>query len=351
MTGRERIFTAMNRQEPDRVPCDFGFTPALLEIFKEKTGAENPAEYWNFGEGWAGFKPTATKTDFTRYHPEGIPEGARVGEMGEVDLPGSFFHFTKKQYPLDHETNLSDLQEYPWPVYEDPARYSHLPAEVARLHEEGKYVIGGVGHIWEVAWAITSMPKLMMQFLEDPAQAGFLLDKITAIKLTVTRELVKAGVDSISCGDDVGMQDRLMMSPATWRRWLKPRWAEVWALAKSLNPDVQIFYHSDGKIQEIIPDLIDMGLDILNPVQPECIDPAWAKQEYGRDLAFWGCVGTQTTFPFGTPAEMKATVKHLIETVGQGGGLFLAPTHVLEPEVPWENILAFLEAVEEYGYY
>jgi len=100
-----------------------------------------------------------------------------------------------------------------------------------------------------------------------------------------------------------------------------------------------------------MPDLIESGMTILNPLQPECTDPEKLKLQYGDTIAFWGAVGTQTVFPFGTPDEMRSTIKWLIETVGKGGGLLLAPTHVLEPDVPWENIVAFAEAIEEYGRY
>jgi uroporphyrinogen decarboxylase len=351
MTGRERIYTAMSRQVPDRVPREAGFTSSLFERFKAETGIENPAEYWHFDNAGVGFRPAKEKADFSEYHPEGIPEGAGVSDYGTVELPGDFYHFTKKQYPLDQETTLRDLEEYPWPDPTPAYRHEHLEAEVARLHEEGKYVSGFAGHIWENAWQITSMPKLMLQFLEDPEQAAYLLDRITENNLFMARRFAQAGVDCVMTGDDVGMQDRLMMSPATWRQWLKPRWGKIYAAVKEINPDCQIWYHSDGMIEPIIPELIEMGLDILNPVQPECMDQAKLKAQYGDRLAFWGCVGTQTTMPFGTPEEVKATIKRLIETVGKGGGLLLAPTHVLEPDVPTENILAFFEAVDEYGVY
>ena len=153
------------------------------------------------------------------------------------------------------------------------------------------------------------------------------------------------------CGDDVGMQHKLMMSPAMWREWLKPRWKAVWAAAKAIKPDIHIWYHSDGNIEDIIPELIEIGMTILNPVQPECMDPEKLKDQYGDTIAFWGAVGTQTVFPFGTPDEMRQTIKWLMQTVGKNGGLLLAPTHVLEPDVPWENIVAFAEAIEEFGRY
>ena len=108
-------------------------------------------------------------------------------------------------------------------------------------------------------------------------------------------------------------------------------------------------YHSDGVIYDIIPELIEIGVDVLNPVQPECVDPVLLKQQYGNKLSFWGTVGTQTTMPFGSPQDVRDTVRHMIETVGDGGGFLIAPTHLLEPEVPWENIEAFVQAVREFG--
>jgi uroporphyrinogen decarboxylase len=124
--------------------------------------------------------------------------------------------------------------------------------------------------------------------------------------------------------------------------------ASVIEAAKEANPEVLIFYHSCGYIEPIIPDLIEIGVDILNPVQPESMDPERIKKLYGNELAFWGTIGTQTTLPFGTPDEVRQEVKRMIETVGDGGGLLISPTHVIEPDVPWENIMAFVDAVKEY---
>jgi uroporphyrinogen decarboxylase len=114
---------------------------------------------------------------------------------------------------------------------------------------------------------------------------------------------------------------------------------------------VLVFYHTDGDAAAIVRDLIEIGVDILNPVQSECMDPTALKREFGHDLAFWGTLGTQSTLPFGTPADVRAEVKRRVETVGVGGGLLLAPTHMIEPEVPWENIVAAVEAVNEFGWY
>ena len=149
----------------------------------------------------------------------------------------------------------------------------------------------------------------------------------------------------------MGTQWGMMMSPEMWRMWLKPRWARVIEAAKAVKPDLIVTYHSDGDISPIIPELAEIGIDVLNPVQPECLDLGEVKRKYGDRLAFWGGMGIQTTMPFGTPHDVRTEVKRLIETLGANGGFMIAPTHVLEPEVPWENILAFFDAVEEYGCY
>jgi uroporphyrinogen decarboxylase len=121
--------------------------------------------------------------------------------------------------------------------------------------------------------------------------------------------------------------------------------------ARMLKPDVIFFYHSDGYIEPIIPDFIEIGINVLNPVQPECMDPARLKKIYGDKLAFWGTIGLQHTLTFGTPEEVELEVKTRIETVGRNGGLYLSPTHVLPPETPYENIFAFVEAAKKYGKY
>jgi uroporphyrinogen decarboxylase len=118
-----------------------------------------------------------------------------------------------------------------------------------------------------------------------------------------------------------------------------------------VNPDIIVRYHSDGNPEAIIPELIEIGVDVLNPVQPECLDPAEVKRRFGDSLAFWGAMGTQTTMPFGSPEEVARVVRERIETIGAGGGLVLAPTHVLQPDVSWENILAFFDAIDRYGRY
>ena len=132
---------------------------------------------------------------------------------------------------------------------------------------------------------------------------------------------------------------------------MKPRFAKIIAEARKVRKDIPIFYHSDGDVREIIPELIEIGVTILNPVQPEVMDPVEIKNKYGDRLALWGTIGTQTTLPLGTPEDVKIAVAKMCKEVGRGGGFIISPTHSINPDVSWENIVAFYEAVEEFGVY
>ncbi len=153
-------------------------------------------------------------------------------------------------------------------------------------------------------------------------------------------------MDIIITGDDIAGQNGLLMSLETWREFLKPRLAATVQAVKRANPATKVFYHSDGNVEPAVPELIEAGIDILNPVQPECMEPAAIKRKYGDRLSFWGTVSVQRTMPFGTPDEVRAEVQARIRDVGRGGVLILAPAHVLGPETPWENIVAFFEAAD-----
>ncbi|MEW6359681.1 MAG: uroporphyrinogen decarboxylase family protein [Planctomycetota bacterium] len=351
MTNRERVLTAINRQQPDKVPKTASFTAAIMELFKQKTGGKvSPHEYFKMEPCGVGFKATEQKTDFRKFFDD-LPQNAAINEWGTAHVPGRVHHFTHRRFPMEKFDSAAQVEEYPWPDMKAPYRHAHLEEQVKKLHDNNEFVGGSVAHIFETAWQVRGMDTLLMDFVMRPAIAAAVLDHITDLKAFVARRMAEANVDMLHCGDDVGMQDRMMMSPDMWREWFKPRWTKVIAAAREVKPGIHAFYHSDGFIEPIIPDLIEIGITVLNPVQPECMDPANLKKEYGDRLAFWGTIGTQTTMPFGTPEEVRQTVKERIETVGKGGGLVLAPTHILEPEVPWENIVAFFDAVEEFGRY
>lgn len=171
---------------------------------------------------------------------------------------------------------------------------------------------------------------------------------MTEQALIRARSYANAGVDIIYLGDDIGMQNGPMMSKAMYQTWIKPRLKKVVDAIREINPEIIIFYHSCGTVTEFIPDLIECGIDVLNPIQSECMDFGEIYNEYGGKISFHGTIGTQTTMPFGTPREVKEQVWKHLDIAKKHGGLFVAPTHLLEPEVPWENILAYVEACREY---
>ena len=354
MLPRERVLTTLRRSTPDKVPRLLSLTPPKLEEFRRRTGADLPAEYFDFEVRHVDVQPTRLKTDFTPYLGP-MPANSWVNEWGIGNVPGGFYHFEDYVHPLRQASSSKDVAAYPFPDVTADYRYAGIDDQVAEWHGRGYAVAAGIPHfsgtLFECAWILTGMEKLLSDFLLNPSLVAALLDWLTESAIKSAIRLTRAGIDVLQTGDDVGTQRGMMMSPKMWRRWFKPRMAEIVVAAKRVRSDLLVFYHSDGNIEPIIPDLIEIGIDILNPIQPECMDPAQLKREYGHHLAFWGTIGTQTTMPFGTPEEVEATVKERIDTVGKGGGLVLAPTHVLEPDVPWENIVAYMEAVDKWGWY
>jgi uroporphyrinogen-III decarboxylase len=151
-------------------------------------------------------------------------------------------------------------------------------------------------------------------------------------------------------GDDVGAQQRMLISPKHWRRFLKPCLADFIAELKAINPQVKVAYHSDGNIYPIIPELVEIGLDVLNPVQPASMDPAQLKKEFGDRLCFWGSVDEQHTLPFGTPKQVEAEIRQRLKTIGKDGGLIIGPTHHVQLDTPIENFWAMVNTITQTKY-
>ena len=188
-----------------------------------------------------------------------------------------------------------------------------------------------------------------MDMIDRPEWCEHILDRLTETNLAIACAAARAGVDVIRTGDDVANQQRLMFRRDHWRRFMKTRWAKVYAAARAIKPNLEIWYHSDGNIEAIIPELIEIGVTILNPVQPECLDPVAVKRQYGDRLVIDGSIGTQTTMPFGGPDDVRETIRERVRTIGRDGAFIISPTHVLEPEVPLDNIAAFIETSLEFG--
>ena len=345
MTKRERFLAFANFQPVDRIPRNAGFVESLYQRMTAYLG-EEPYGHFNMdGGAGAGLTPPEgfQSPDYSVYQPDYTvgQDGFSIDGIGCGHLNHGFYHFTEYISPLRKATTFDELVSYPIPSnagWSDAA----MRAAGAQAHAADNYASAWVGHMYENAWQIRGYEPFLEDLLLQREWAELLLDRFCDNNLRVATAAARAGYDCLTTGDDVANQQALMFQPQLWRDVMKPRWAKVYAAARAIKPDIQIWYHSDGNIMEIIGDLIEIGVTILNPVQPECMDPREIRRRYGKRLAFDGCVGTQTTFPFGTPEELRRTVRALIDDLdGKHGGLMLGPTHVLEPEVPPENVAAF----------
>ncbi len=355
MTKRENLLRALRRDNPEYVPFDMDLCPAQIENLIKRTGTSNFHEYYDFDYRFVEMNPTKLQRDFSKYY-EGI-EGKLEPlnwnpEWGVMGIYGSTAHFQQMLHPMQNFTDVEEILAYPFPDYDADYRWEGVAERNLELIRQGYATLAFMEMtIFEIAWYLRGMEDLMAGFYEEPEFNAVLLDKLTDLRVKMARRYAEAHTDVLMLGDDVSTQIAMMMSPQLWRQELKPRLKRVIDAAREVKPDILIFYHGDGNLSTIVEDLIEIGVDVLNPVQPECVDPFELKRLYGDRLSFWGCVGTQTTMPFGTREDIFEVCKKLIQVVGKGGGLVLAPTHTLEPEVPFENIEAFLDAVKQFGKY
>lgn len=355
MTSRERVLDSLAKRPTDRVPRllyeeVIGYTPPVERLLLDHCGGARPLDYFGMDITRVGFAPTVLdRGRFEDWHGRAGADAIASGEVDEWGVrwrTGGFHHFAHIESPLRDVEGFDRIRGYPWPDLDQPYRYEGLERQVSALHDRGLAVAAYAGSVFEQSWYLRGMDQLMMDMLEEPATAHYLIERTAEFQRFAAARFAAAGVDILITGDDIAGQDGPLMRLETWREFLKPRLADTVAAAKSANPACKVFYHSDGNVEPFIAELIDVGIDILNPLQPECVDPAAIKARYGDRLSFWGSVSVQRTMPFGSPDEVRAEVRARVQTVGKGGGFILAPAHVLGPEVPWENIVAFFEAAD-----
>ena len=348
MNHRENMLAVLRREPFERIPFQISLCESLQQEAIRRYGTADMAEIFDMPVQYIELPPPSKPIDHRKYHkdPESLSE---IDEWGVGYKKGSIAHFRQFISPMEDFDDPQQVWDYPFPDMDDPERWEDARRQVEEAHAAGRAATYFALQVFEPAWYLRGLENMLADFLCDEEMAEACMTKMTETQCRTARHAAEIGVDIIMFGDDVGTQKALMMSPETWRRWVKPATAATIAAAKAVNPDVLAFYHSDGVIYDIIPELIEIGVDVLNPVQPECMDPVLLKQLYGDKLSFWGTIGTQTTMPFGTPEEVRETVRRMIETVGKGGGLVIAPTHVLEPEVPWENVEALVQAIKDFG--
>jgi len=350
MTNIENYLSIAKRSGYERMPAEFSMCASLREKFRAYC-AETGFKHQSAIAGIPDLKPTvASRERFLSYYDTEFKEGTSIDAYGVAHEPGSAaaFHMTKMHFPMKNFESVDEILSYPFPDFCNSDPTAQIDA-VVKAHENDLVALGNMQMtVWERSWYMRGMENLMADMMMDDPIAECLLDKITNIAILRAKSFVRSGVDVLFLGDDIGMQRTIMMSENLYCKWLKPRLRRVIDSARAINPKIIIFYHSCGFITPMIPHLIDAGIDVLNPVQPECMNFEDIHKEYGDRLSFHGTIGTQTTMPFGTPSEVKREVWRNLDIAGDKGGLFVAPTHLLEPEVPIENIVAYIEACREY---
>jgi uroporphyrinogen decarboxylase len=350
MNSRERIHATLAHEEPDAIPVVLAYEKPedILQRYG-KTSADLPSirqDVMAVQVELPDFPPSVAAEYFDQSMMTGDYSISPWGVLR------SYKHESHLSYdvvgPLRDASTTEEILRFPWPELGD--HRAELIAKIEKLHRSGYAVQGFMSQtIFEHAWFMCGMENLLMKMYTDLDFVECLFAKIASWKRALARQYVEAGVDILRLGDDIGTQRGMMIAPELWRRTLKPLFAGIVAYARESKPGVPVFYHSDGNVLEVIDDLIEIGITILNPIQPEAMDPFEVKRRFGAKLTLWGCIGTQHLLPHGTPAEIDSTVEEYCRILGQGGGFVIGPSHEIQSDVPWENIVAFYNAVERYA--
>jgi uroporphyrinogen decarboxylase len=355
LTELERYQATCTHRRPDRLLFHMSFTPDLEKRVRQAEGLDEkaslPRHFGMFNPvGMTIKKPAGTPDPDWSVYFDGVkrPAGSYFDRNGCLHVPSGEYHFTHRISPLRNAQSLRDIESYPWP---DWGRYEsgHFAEAIRSAHAEGRVARVSCTHMYEESWQVRGYEEFLIDMISEPEWAHYVLERFKERNKIIAVAAARAGADELHTGDDVANQRSLMFSIGHWREFIKVRWAEVYAAAKAIKPDIRIWYHSDGNITDIIPELIEIGVDVFNPLQPECVDLAEIKRRHGGKIVIDGTIGTQTTMPFGSPDDVRKCVRDRVRTLGQDGALILSPTHVLEPEVPVANIRAFAEACREYG--
>lgn len=353
MTPRENLLKTLKRKGFQTVPADIVLCPSQVETFEKRYGHQDYPSHFKLPYRRIEVPLKAEyKNGRDLFKREELPANTEIDAwgVGRAKCADACVHLTRMHSPLKGDVSVEEVREYLLPSIAPGAKET-LGGQVKNIHLQGLASMGGCTcTIWEIAWAIRSMEDLMVDMMTEDEKASIHLDKITELAVQRVRLLAEVGVDILRLGDDIGMQRTIMMSEELWRTWLKPRLARVIKAARDAKPDILIFYHSCGYIQPFLEELREVGVDILNPVQPECMDFNEVVDLTGEYFSYWGTIGTQTTLPHGTPKDVQETVWSRLKKCGERGGIVIGPTHVVEPEVPWENIEAMFEAVREFAF-
>ena len=346
MNSKERVLAAINHVEPDRVPVDLWALSPVTDRLRDHFGVEDDEAVWqtlgvDLRSVWPAYvgPPLPSSDDGSWIDWWGIRK-RMIGPFEEVVEP-----------PLADARTIADVEAHPWP---DPDWFDYDGLRpICEALSEYALVIRDPGPnttcVLRLAMFLRDMEKFMMDLALNPDLARAIIERVERFYLELDRcifEAVGDLTDIYFIADDIGTQDRLIISPRMFRKFVKPSLQRFIAQAKEHG--LRVMYHTCGAVRPLIPDFIEMGVDILNPIQVSAkgMEPAGLKRDFGDALCFHGALDIQTVLSQGTPDEVHAEAARLCRVLGQGGGFILAPTNNVMPETPIENILALYEAVQ-----
>ena len=356
MKHRDRVLRALNHEETDKPPFQATFTPefadrlrAHFHLLPQVTEPHHRQWYGYELEKLTGQDMLQASAGWvTNYYLSDKPYTDDWGIKWKIDhysTPnGEGFYTNMEKAPLSDETPDIDVFKAPDP--NKPGMYNHVE-RLVREYKDEYYIIGRVHcTVFELAWALRGFENLLMDFYINPVLAKRIIDITSEYHLEVAKNMARRGVDMIWLGDDFGAQNNLMMSLDTWKMFFKEKYALICSAVKTINPDIKVAFHSDGCVYNIIPDLIDAGIDVLNPIQTECMDPEILKKRFGNNLCFFGGIAVQSTLPMGNMDDIRNEYQWLKNTLGRGGGWICAPTHHVQIDTPVENFINLVHCID-----
>jgi len=335
LTHKERVQQALHHHPADHLPTQINYTSAMGEKMAAHFGislADLPARLDNH--------LVRVSLSYARSLHDDV-----YYDWWDVGWNANEEGYLPTDYPLAQADSLDDFL---WPDPHDPHLLNEAAQKIADDHGQ-HFIVPNFGFcLFERAWSLRGFEKFLLDLALNINFVEELLEHITDIQVTLARRFVALGVDGGYFGDDYGAQKGTLFSPDTWRKLFKPRLARMFAVFREAG--LPVILHSDGQIGPILPDLVEIGLTTLNPVQPEVLDHAWLKQTFGDRLSYYGGVSTQTVLPSGTPTDVQAAAEQAMRLLApHNTGLMLAPSHRLMVDVPLENVEALLSVFEQMG--
>jgi uroporphyrinogen decarboxylase len=331
MTNRQRVIDSLNHKAPDKVPYDIGFTvKARAKMVEFYNDPQFDSKLDNCFSTLGTHKPGGGKVVTAGLWEDEF--GVRWDKSIDRDIGNV----------CNSVVTPENFRECEFPNPDDPSRFSYYDAEIKKHPDQ--FVVADIGFsLFERAWTLAGMEPVLMGMIENPDYVHELLDRITDYNVKIIRHACDHNIDGMRFGDDWGQQTGLIMGAPLWREFIKPRLRQMYSAVKSKGKRVII--HCCGKVDEIFPDLIEIGVDVFNPFQPEVMDVYEMKRIHGHQLSFWGGISTQRTLPYGSVGQVKDEVRRLLDHIGKDGGYIAAPAHAIPGDAKPENVAAMIEVL------